>query len=138
MFTGLTVMVTAPIMIVGGIIMAVREDGTLALLLLAILPLMALVIGITMSRAIPLFQAMQARIEPTESPESLRQWGERGPACILRGTHRLIPQAHGGMPPSEPREPRTLTVTPRASTRGLGSRRICGILLTCSTIRNGW
>jgi ATP-binding cassette subfamily B protein len=62
-FTGLTVMVTAPIMIVGGIIMAVREDGTLALLLLAILPLMALVIGITMSRAIPLFQAMQARID---------------------------------------------------------------------------
>jgi ATP-binding cassette subfamily B protein len=62
-FTGLTVMVTAPIMIVGGIIMAVREDGPLSLLLLAILPLMALVIGVTMYRAIPLFQAMQTRID---------------------------------------------------------------------------
>ena len=62
-FMGLTVMVTAPIMIVGGIVMAVREDGPLALLLLAVLPAMALVIGITMYRAIPLFQAMQRRID---------------------------------------------------------------------------
>src|SRR6188472_4066816 len=62
-FMGLTVMVTAPIMIVGGIIMAVREDGPLALLLVAILPAMALVIGVTMYRAIPLFQAMQTRID---------------------------------------------------------------------------
>jgi ATP-binding cassette subfamily B protein len=62
-FMGLTVMVTAPIMIVGGIIMAVREDGPLALLLVAVLPAMALVIGVTMYRAVPLFQAMQARID---------------------------------------------------------------------------
>ncbi len=62
-FMGLTVMVTAPIMIIGGIVMAVREDGPLALLLLAILPLMALVIGMTMYRAVPLFQAMQTRID---------------------------------------------------------------------------
>ena len=62
-FMGLTVMVSAPIMIVGGIIMAVREDGPLALLLVAVLPAMALVIGITMYRAVPLFQAMQGRID---------------------------------------------------------------------------
>ncbi|MET0771879.1 MAG: ABC transporter ATP-binding protein [Candidatus Limnocylindrales bacterium] len=62
-FMGLTVMVTAPIMIIGGVVMAVREDGPLALLLLAVLPAMALVIGITMYRAVPLFQAMQARID---------------------------------------------------------------------------
>ena len=62
-FMGLTVMVTAPIMIIGGIVMAVREDGPLALLLLAVLPAMALVIGITMYRAVPLFQAMQTRID---------------------------------------------------------------------------
>ncbi|HEY5860110.1 MAG TPA: ABC transporter permease, partial [Actinomycetota bacterium] len=62
-FMGLTVMVTAPIMIIGGIVMAVREDGPLALLLLAVLPAMALVIGITMYRAVPLFQATQTRID---------------------------------------------------------------------------
>lgn len=62
-FMGLTVMITAPIMIVGGIIMAFREDGALSALLLVILPLMALVIGITMRRAIPLFQTMQRRID---------------------------------------------------------------------------
>lgn len=62
-FMGVTVMITAPIMIVGGIIMAFREDGPLSGLLLVILPLMALVIGFTMRRAVPLFQAMQRRID---------------------------------------------------------------------------
>ncbi len=62
-FMGLTVMITAPIMIVGGIVMAYREDAALSALLLVILPLMAVVIGVTMIRAVPLFQAMQRRLD---------------------------------------------------------------------------
>ncbi len=46
-FMGLTVILSAPMMIIGGIILAVREDAQLSLLLLAILPLMGLVIGLT-------------------------------------------------------------------------------------------
>jgi ATP-binding cassette subfamily B protein len=60
---GRTVIVSAPILIVGGIIMAVRTDPTLSALLIVILPLMALVIGVVMSRAIPMFRAMQTKID---------------------------------------------------------------------------
>ncbi len=62
-FMGLTMIVSAPILIVGGIIMAVRTDPVLSALLIVILPLMALVIGLVMSRAIPMFRAMQTKID---------------------------------------------------------------------------
>ena len=62
-FMGLTMLVSAPILIVGGIIMAVRTDPVLSLLLIVVLPLMATVIGLVMSRAIPLFQANQTKID---------------------------------------------------------------------------
>ena len=62
-FLGLTVIVSAPLLIVGGIIMALRTDVALSGLLVVVLPLMALVIGLVMSRAIPLFQATQAMID---------------------------------------------------------------------------
>jgi ATP-binding cassette subfamily B protein len=62
-FLALTIMVSAPILIVGGIFMAVRTDGTLSLLLLVILPIMAVVIGLTFVRLVPLFRATQAKID---------------------------------------------------------------------------
>jgi ATP-binding cassette subfamily B multidrug efflux pump len=62
-FMGLTLMASAPILIVGGIIMAIRTDETLSGLLVVALPLMALVIGLVMSRAIPLFRATQAKLD---------------------------------------------------------------------------
>jgi len=60
---GLTVMLTAPIMCVGGIVMALRQDVPLSALLLVIVPVMAVVIGLLMSRAIPLFRVMQVKID---------------------------------------------------------------------------
>jgi ATP-binding cassette, subfamily B, multidrug efflux pump len=62
-FMGLTIMVSAPILIVGGIFMALRTDVPLSGLLLIILPLMALIIGLVFSRAIPLFRVMQVKID---------------------------------------------------------------------------
>jgi ATP-binding cassette subfamily B multidrug efflux pump len=62
-FMGLTIMVSAPILIVGGVIMALRTDVPLSGLLLVVVPLMALVIGLVMSRGIPLFRATQAKID---------------------------------------------------------------------------
>ncbi|HEU4572247.1 MAG TPA: ABC transporter ATP-binding protein, partial [Candidatus Limnocylindrales bacterium] len=62
-FMALTVMVSAPILAVGGIIMALRQDVPLSGLLVVILPLMAVVIAIVMSRAIPLFRAMQVKLD---------------------------------------------------------------------------
>ena len=41
----LTILLTAPILAVGGVIMAIRENATLSLTLVVIVPLMAAVIG---------------------------------------------------------------------------------------------
>ena len=62
-FMGLTLLVSAPILIVGGIIMAIRTDVELSGLLLVVLPLMALFIGLVMVRAIPLFRATQTKLD---------------------------------------------------------------------------
>lgn len=59
----LTMMIVAPIMGVGGIIMAVRENVRLSGLLVVILPLMGVVIGLLVRRAVPLFRAMQVRVD---------------------------------------------------------------------------
>jgi ATP-binding cassette, subfamily B, multidrug efflux pump len=59
----LNVMISAPIMVVGGVIMALRQDVPLSGLLLVILPIMGALIGFVMSRAIPLFQAMQRKLD---------------------------------------------------------------------------
>src|SRR3982074_1109404 len=59
----LTILVSAPIMAVGGVIMAIREDATLSWLLVVIIPLMAGIIALLLVRAVPLFQAMQVKID---------------------------------------------------------------------------
>jgi ATP-binding cassette subfamily B protein len=62
-FLALTVLISAPILGIGGIIMAIRQDVPLSGLLIVILPIMGVVIGIVMSRAIPLFRAMQIKLD---------------------------------------------------------------------------
>lgn len=59
----LTFMVSAPILAVGGIIMAVRENATLSWLLVVVIPLMAAVLGILLRLAVPLFVAVQGKID---------------------------------------------------------------------------
>jgi ATP-binding cassette subfamily B protein len=62
-FFGLTVILLAPIMGIGGIIMAIRQDVPLSSLLVVILPIMFVFIGLVMRQAIPLFRAMQTKID---------------------------------------------------------------------------
>ena len=62
-FMALTLLIAAPILIVGGIIMAIRQDVPLSGLLVVVLPIMVVFIGIVMYRAIPLFRAMQAKLD---------------------------------------------------------------------------
>ena len=60
---GLTMMVSAPMMAIGGIIMAVRQDARLSALLLVVVPVMGLVVWAIASRTIPLFQQMQKKVD---------------------------------------------------------------------------
>jgi ATP-binding cassette subfamily B multidrug efflux pump len=62
-FMALTVIISAPILAIGGIIMAIRQDVPLSGLLIVILPIMGLVIGLVMVRAIPLFRSMQVKLD---------------------------------------------------------------------------
>lgn len=59
----LTMMIGAPMMAIGGVIMAVRQDGPLSLLLLVIIPILLVVIGAVMWRALPLFRSVQAKLD---------------------------------------------------------------------------
>ncbi|MDO9485594.1 MAG: ABC transporter ATP-binding protein [Actinomycetota bacterium] len=59
----LTTMISAPIVAVGGIFMAMHEDLRLSALLLVVVPLLLLVIGLIVFRAVPQFQVMQDRID---------------------------------------------------------------------------
>lgn len=58
-----TLMVTAPIMCVGGIIMALQEDFGLSWLLLICVPVLLLAISQIVVRMVPQFRAMQERID---------------------------------------------------------------------------
>jgi ATP-binding cassette subfamily B protein len=86
-FMGLTLMVSAPILIVGGIIMAVRTDVPLSGLLLFVLPLMAFVIGVVMRRAVPLFGAMQGRIDRINQVMREKLAGVRVIRAFVRTRH---------------------------------------------------
>jgi ATP-binding cassette subfamily B multidrug efflux pump len=59
----LQMLVSAPLMAIGGIILAVRQDATLSLILVVIVPIVALVFYLIMRRAIPLFQVIQKKID---------------------------------------------------------------------------
>ncbi|MDE8653680.1 ABC transporter ATP-binding protein [Novosphingobium sp. H3SJ31-1] len=59
----LTLVMTAPMMAIGGVVMAVRQDAHLSLLLCVSVPLLALVIGIITTRTLPLFSRMQGQID---------------------------------------------------------------------------
>lgn len=58
-----TLLIAAPITTVGGVIMAIRVDGSLSLLLLVSVPILAVAVGIVIARMIPQFQVMQVRID---------------------------------------------------------------------------
>ncbi len=58
-----TMMITAPIMCVGGIIMALHEDVGLSWLMGVSVPLLAIVVGLVIQRMVPQFRLMQTCID---------------------------------------------------------------------------
>ena len=58
-----TMMIAAPIMCVGGIIMALRQDVGLSWLMVVCIPVLVVVIALIVVRMVPQFRAMQARID---------------------------------------------------------------------------
>ena len=59
----LSLMLFAPMMAIGGIIMALRQDVPLSISIAVILPIMGVFLFLVLRRAIPLFRTMQARLD---------------------------------------------------------------------------
>ena len=59
----LTMMVSAPIMAIGGVIMALREDVTLSALLIIVVPILVAIVAVMFVFAVPLFRTMQVKID---------------------------------------------------------------------------
>ncbi|NUQ95484.1 MAG: ABC transporter ATP-binding protein [Streptomyces sp.] len=58
-----TMMVSAPIMCVGGIIMALGQDVPLSSLLLAVVPVLGIAVSLIVRRLRPIFRTMQTRVD---------------------------------------------------------------------------
>jgi ATP-binding cassette subfamily B multidrug efflux pump len=60
---GLSLLIFAPMMGIGGIIMALRQDAPLSISLAVILPVMGVFLFLVLRHAIPLFRSMQKKID---------------------------------------------------------------------------
>ena len=58
-----TMLVSAPIMCVGGVVMALNEDVGLSWLLVVSVPVLVLAVGLVIRRMVPLFRLVQTRID---------------------------------------------------------------------------
>ena len=58
-----SMMITAPLTCIGGIIMALQEDASLAWVLVVTIPILFGVIGVTLMKGLPLFKVMQEKID---------------------------------------------------------------------------
>lgn len=60
---GATMLVQAPMLAIGGIIMAVRQDVGLSWIIGVAVPVLLLAAGVIISRMVPLFRALQSRLD---------------------------------------------------------------------------
>jgi ATP-binding cassette subfamily B protein len=82
-----TLMVSAPIMCVGGIILALNQDVPLSSLLLVIVPVLAVLMGLIISRMRPLFRLMQVRIDGVNRVLREQISGVRVIRAFVRDSH---------------------------------------------------
>ncbi len=62
-FMGFTLMLMAPIMLVGGVFMALQEDVALSGVLLVVVPVLGVVVAWAITKMVPWFRRMQKRID---------------------------------------------------------------------------
>ena len=80
-------MLMAPIMCVGGIIMALKQDTGLSLILVIVIPLIVLIMAVVFRRALPLFTSMQKKIDNLNQVMREKLSGVRVIRAFIRDTH---------------------------------------------------
>ena len=135
----LTMVITAPMLAVGGVILALSQDTQLAWVLVAVMPVMALVFGLILRGALPLSQAMQVKIDRLNQVLGEGLSGVRVIRAFDRGDHqreRSQPvcwaDAGGGRVGCRVVSRQSLVVSHRSSSYGyceLSARRSAGARL---------
>ena len=82
-----TMMVSAPIMCVGGIILALNQDVQLSALLLVAVPALGIIVALIISRMRPLFRQMQERIDQINRVLREQITGVRVIRAFVRDSH---------------------------------------------------
>jgi ATP-binding cassette subfamily B multidrug efflux pump len=59
----MTLVITAPMMSIGGIVLSLSQDVQLAQILIAVIPILGAIFFLIMRKAVPLFQLMQVKID---------------------------------------------------------------------------
>ena len=84
------IMIMAPIMCIGGIIMALREDVPLSGLLAIIIPLVVVMIGIVAVKALPMFRSVQKKTDRINQVMRETLSGVRVIRAFVRTEHEEI------------------------------------------------
>ncbi|MGE5675501.1 MAG: ABC transporter ATP-binding protein [Mycobacterium leprae] len=86
----LRMMIYAPMVAVGGLIMAVRKDGQLTWVLGVSIPVLGILIGVLASKGIPLFKAMQVKLDTVNRVVRENLTGIRVIRAFNRTTHESV------------------------------------------------
>jgi len=86
-FMMLNIMVLAPFMAIGGVIMALKQDVPLSGLIAVVIPLMSVVVLIAMRRALPLFTSMQKKVDRVNQVMREKLAGIRVIRAFVRGDY---------------------------------------------------
>lgn len=84
-----TVILTGPILMIGGIVMAMRVDAGLSWLMLLAVPLLALVVGVLMVRMVPMSQVIQDRLDAVNRVLREQLMGLRVVRAFVREPHEI-------------------------------------------------
>ncbi|KZB86221.1 ABC transporter ATP-binding protein [Amycolatopsis regifaucium] len=82
-----TLMVSAPIMCFGGIVMALNQDVTLSWLLVVVVPILGISVGVIIAKMRPAFRLMQERIDKINQILREQIMGIRVIRAFVKDTH---------------------------------------------------
>jgi ATP-binding cassette subfamily B multidrug efflux pump len=84
----LTLVITAPMMAIGGVLLSLSQDTELAKVLIAVIPILGVIFFLIMRKAVPLFQLMQVKIDRLNLVLDEGLTGVRVIRAFDRGAHQ--------------------------------------------------
>lgn len=86
-FMMLRMMISAPMMAIGGVIMAMATDRTLSLIIVVVVPVLAIIIGVIAAKGMPIFRSLQEKVDALNRVVRERLTGVRVVRAFNRTDH---------------------------------------------------